>query len=331
MASEHGHDPATDYFHHVRDNTTFEIPLLGDIHLPEILGLQLTKFMVLQVIAGLLTMLIFWSLARKIRDGRPLSSKFFNFFEMLAVIIRDDVVRPTIGDPDHHGDDPHGEVMHGPSGHGPGLAPDGDPTDGPLNDPGIERAALEQDAVTDADLPMGAHPADKYVPLIWTFFFYVLFNNLLGMIPGLGSATGNINVTGALALYAFGATIYYGVKQMGAAGSLKNLAPQIDGLGWMAYLLMPLLYVIEGVGLLIKHAVLAIRLFANMFGGHTVLGVLLAFIAASWNSGWVYAVVPASVGASAAVSLLELLVAFLQAYVFAFLATLFIATAVHHH
>ena len=331
MASGEHHDPATDYFHHVRDSTTFEIPLVGDIDLPSILGLQVTKFMVLQLVAGGLTFLIFWSLARKIRDGRPLSNKFFNFFEMLAVIIRDDVVRPTIGDPNDHGHDDHGVVMHGPSGNGPGLAPDGDPTDGVMNDPGLPRAALEQDAVTDADLPMGAHPADKFVPLIWTFFFYILFNNLLGMIPGLGSATGDINVTVPLALCAFGATLYYGIQQMGGTGFLKNLAPQIDGVGAMGYVLMPLLYVIEGVGLLIKHAVLAIRLFANMFGGHTVLGVLLAFIAATAASNFFYLVMPASVIAQMLVSLLELLVAFLQAYVFAFLATLFIATAVHHH
>ena len=330
MASE-SHDPATDYFHHVRDSTTFEIPLLGDIDLPSILGLQVTKFMVLQLVAGLLTLLIFRGLASKIANGQPLSSKFFNFFEMLAVIIRDDIVRPTIGDPNDHGHDDHGEVMHGPSGHGPGLAPDGDPTDGPLSDPGIERAALEEDGVTDLDLPMGSHPADRFVPLIWTFFFYILFNNLLGMIPGLGSATGDINVTAALALVAFGATIYYGIEHMGAGGFLKNLAPQLDGLGAMGYVLVPLLYVIEGVGFLIKHAVLAIRLFANMFGGHTVLGVLLAFIAATAASNWFYLVAPASVAAQALVSLLELLVAFLQAYVFAFLATLFIATAVHHH
>ena len=331
MASESGPpDPKAIAFHHAQDATVFELPF-ANIPLPEIAGLQITKFMVLQVVAGLLTMLVFSILAKKISDGRPLSSKLWNFFEMLAVIIRDDVVRPTIGDPNDHGHDDHGEVMHGPSGYGPGLAPDGDPTDGPLSDPGIERAAVEQDGVTDHDLPMGAHPADKFVPLIWTFFFYILFNNLLGMIPGMGAATGDINVTAALALVVFGATLFYGIKQMGGVGFLKNLAPQIDGLGVIGYVLMPLLYLIEGVGLLVKHAVLSIRLFANMFGGHTVLGVLLAFIAMTANSGLFYIVTPVTIAGSAAVLLLELLVAFLQAYVFAFLATLFIATAVHHH
>ena len=344
MASGADHDPATDYFHHVRDSTTFEIPLVGDIDLPSILGLQVTKFMVLQLVAGLLTLLIFSLLARKIRDGRPLSSKFFNFFEMLAVIIRDDVVRPTIGDPNDHGDhhdahDGHGhQSLHAASAASSGIdatgsnatAGDNSPLAVP-DDPSLTEAAVEQGGVTDNDLPMGAHPADRYVPIIWTFFFYILFNNLLGMIPGLGSATGDINVTVPLALVAFGATLYYGIQQMGGGGFLKNLAPEIKGVGAMGYVIVPLLYLIEGAGLLIKHAVLAIRLFANMFGGHTVLGVLLAFIAATAASNWFYLVAPASVGAQVLISLLELLVAFLQAYVFAFLATLFIATAVHHH
>ena len=80
-----------------------------------------------------------------------------------------------------------------------------------------------------------------------------------------------------------------------------------------------------------RHFVLAIRLFANMFAGHLVLAVFLAFIGVAWGSSMVYGVAPVVVLASIALSLLELFVAFLQAYVFTFLASLFIGAALHPH
>jgi F-type H+-transporting ATPase subunit a len=82
---------------------------------------------------------------------------------------------------------------------------------------------------------------------------------------------------------------------------------------------------------LIKHFVLAVRLLANMIGGHVVLAVLLAFIAATAGSLLYWSVMPASVLGSAALNVLELLVAFIQAYIFAFLTALFIGMAVHPH
>ena len=77
---------------------------------------------------------------------------------------------------------------------------------------------------------------------------------------------------------------------------------------------------------------LAIRLFANIMGGHTVLGLLLLFITMAYRNGAVYYIVaPASVLGQVGIGLLELLVAFIQAYVFSFLATIFIATGLHEH
>jgi F-type H+-transporting ATPase subunit a len=101
----------------------------------------------------------------------------------------------------------------------------------------------------------------------------------------------------------------------------------------MAIVLKPMLWVIEVLALLIKHAVLAIRLLANMFAGHIVLlGIMgLAF---SWHgavSGTWWVAAPIAVISSALFSVLELFVAFLQAYVFTFLSALFIGAAVHHH
>jgi F-type H+-transporting ATPase subunit a len=99
----------------------------------------------------------------------------------------------------------------------------------------------------------------------------------------------------------------------------------------LALFLIPGIFVIEVLGLLIKHFVLAVRLLANMMAGHLVLAVILAFIAASWGTMAGIMVVPASVLGATALSCLELFVAFLQAYIFAFLASLFIGMAVHPH
>ena len=91
------------------------------------------------------------------------------------------------------------------------------------------------------------------------------------------------------------------------------------------------IWCIEIFGLFVKHFVLAIRLFANMFAGHLVLAVFVAFIGVTWASALVFGVAPSVILASVALALLELFVAFLQAYVFVFLAALFIGTALHPH
>ena len=83
--------------------------------------------------------------------------------------------------------------------------------------------------------------------------------------------------------------------------------------------------------MLIRYAVLAVRLLANMFGGHLVLAIIVAFIPAMAGSLWWYGVTPVAVFGAMAISLLELFFAFLQAYIFAFLAALFIGMALHQH
>ncbi len=324
-----GHE---DTFHHVRDFPHFELPFGVKIELPEIpflpsptklvawmtdpdftgsvMGLQLTKFMVLQVVAGLLTYWIFTGMVRRVRSGQAVSGRWWNFWETLALFIRDEVVRKTIGD-GHHGHDDHG----GGGDHGHHAAHD------------HGHKAVES-----------GHPADKYLPFVWTCFFYVLWCNLLGAFPWVGSATGEINVTGALAVIAFGATIFYGSKELGFKGFWKAIAPSMGeqqgllGL-FMNLVIIPMVWVIEFIGLFIKHGVLAIRLFANIMAGHTVVAAILGFIAMDgvWNSGLYYVVTPASIFGQVAIGMMELGVAFLQAYIFSFLATLFIGTAVHPH
>ncbi|MFK7777539.1 MAG: F0F1 ATP synthase subunit A [Gimesia sp.] len=175
------------------------------------------------------------------------------------------------------------------------------------------------------------HPADKYLPFILSCFFYVLICNLLGMFPWVGSATGELNVTIALAFTTFCAVVICGTKEQGFVGFWLSLVPSMELPFLIKIVLMPMLWVIEFAGFIIKHAVLAIRLFANIMAGHTVIAVFLGFIAMTADSGLWAIIMPASIVGQLFIGLLELFVAFLQAYVFAFLATLFIGAAVHPH
>jgi F-type H+-transporting ATPase subunit a len=177
---------------------------------------------------------------------------------------------------------------------------------------------------------IGGHGADAYVPYLLTVFFFILFNNLLGLVPGGGSATGNLNVTLVLALATFAAVLYAGIHESGPVGFWIKLVPSMDVPKPLKVVLWPLMLVIEISGLFIRHFVLAVRLFANMLAGHVVLGVILGFILLAEGS-LSYLVTPASLLGVLFLSLLELLVAFLQAYIFTLLSALFIGSAAHPH
>jgi F-type H+-transporting ATPase subunit a len=321
-------------FHHVYDFESFELPFVGEWHIPQPFAphFTITKFMVLQVLAVLITLLIFRGLVSRVQGGRVASGWFWNFWEMLALYIRDQVVRPIIGDP-HHDHDDHGGHNHDRGGNeAAGYVADAG-TGAALVDVAMHPAMAEADhrqAVAQQSLN-GGHPADRYLPFVWSCFFYILICNLLGAVPFLGSATGSIAVTGALALAAFAATFIYGAQVHGWGGFWLALVPGIDAPGPLKLLLIPMMFVIEVVGLFIKHGVLAVRLFANIMGGHTVLGVILGFIAAASHSSVWPLVTGGSVLGQIGVGLLELLVAFIQAYVFAFLATIFIGMSLHEH
>lgn len=178
---------------------------------------------------------------------------------------------------------------------------------------------------------IGHHDADRFVPFLWTIFFFVLSCNLFGMIPWMGSPTGSLSVTATLAFITFATVIGSGMMKLGVAGFWKAQVPHMDLPPSLKIFLVPMIFVIEVFGLLVKHGVLAVRLLANMMAGHVVLAVIVAFIAASAQSLWWWGVMPASVLGATALSLLELFVAFLQAYIFTFLSALFIGMAVHPH
>ncbi len=178
---------------------------------------------------------------------------------------------------------------------------------------------------------IGREDSKKFMPFLWTIFFFVLGCNLLGMVPWLGTPTGSLSVTGILALATFGVVLGSGFSKLGFIGFWKAQIPHMDLPAPIAVVLIPMIFVIEVFGLLVKHFVLAVRLLANMFAGHMVLAVMLAFIAATGGTALYWVVMPGSLGASLALSLLEVFVAFLQAYIFTFLSALFIGSAVHPH
>ncbi len=178
---------------------------------------------------------------------------------------------------------------------------------------------------------IGHHDADRFLPFLLTMFFFIVTCNLFGLVPFAGSATGALAVTGALAILTFATVVFSGMAKLGPVGFWMAQVPHMDLPKPLGYFLKPMIFVIELLGLCIKHFILAMRLLANMMAGHLVLAVILAFIAASYASVAWWGVMPASVLGVVALSLLELLVAFIQAYIFTFLSALFIGMAVHPH
>jgi F-type H+-transporting ATPase subunit a len=160
----------------------------------------------------------------------------------------------------------------------------------------------------------------RYAPYLLTAFFFVLLCNLMGLIPGGATATGNISVTTGLALLTFTMVQAAGIKSNGLTGYLKGLIPP-----GLPVFILPIMVPVEIVGLFTKHVALAIRLFANMVAGHVVIFALLmiVFMFKSWFVGGV------TLAGLLFVSLLEVLIAFIQAYIFTILSSVFIGMAVH--
>jgi F-type H+-transporting ATPase subunit a len=170
-------------------------------------------------------------------------------------------------------------------------------------------------------LPNVGHHGEGYVPYLLTVFFFILACNLLGLLPWGATPTGNIAVTGGLALLAFVVIEISGMRALGFRGYLKTIFYLPPGLPtFMKPIMLVVMTPIELIGKLAKPFALAVRLFANMTAGHALVLALigLTFTFQSYVVG---------VGASAmatAVMLLELFVAFLQAFVFMLLTAVFI-------
>ncbi len=161
---------------------------------------------------------------------------------------------------------------------------------------------------------------EKFLPYLLTIFFFILTSNFLGLLPYGATATSNISVTATLAVISFFVIQAGGIMKNGAFGYFKGLIP--GGVpGW----LLPIMFVVEILGLFTKPFALAIRLFANMTAGHIVIMALIGLIFILQT----FFVAPVSVAFALFIYLLEILVALIQAYIFTMLSSLFIGMAVH--
>ena len=233
----------------------------------------ITKQAFMFFLAGILTLLFFWSYARQAGKSR-IPSRWGNFVEFIITFVRDQMTRQFMG-----------------------------------------------------------RDGDKYVPLIASFFVYIATANLLGLVPffdfigsGGNTATGNLAITGALAICSFCSYHLMGIiEQGGIVTYVKNLFPHVP------IYVLPIIVTVEIVAHIIKPCALAIRLFANMLAGHTLVAAILGFTYAFTKDF----VVPgalisvASVLGVTVLTFLELLVALIQAFVFCFLSTVFLSIAVH--
>lgn len=235
---------------------------------------SITKTVFTMLLAALLMILIWFSVARGYKKNEGQAPKGIqSFFEPLFMFMRDQVVKPTIGEAKY----------------------------------------------------------ERYMPFIMSLFFFILFNNLLGLVPffpGSGNVTGNLGVTLALATFTMIITNFSGNKHYW------------QHIFWMPGVPIPvrfLLAPIEIAGIFIKPFTLLIRLFANMTAGHIIILALVGMVFILGDNG----ANAAGAGAGSVISvlfvfimnLLELLVAFIQAFLFALLSSLYIGMAIedHHH
>ncbi len=179
---------------------------------------------------------------------------------------------------------------------------------------------------------MGESNGRRYLPFFLTQFFFVLFCNLMGLIPiphfgiggiefpGLATATSNMAVCAALSGITLLTIFFMGMLEQGPLKFWKNLVPS-----GVPVALIPLLFPIEVIGIFIKGFALTIRLFANMTAGHIVIYTFIGLIFIFHS----LFVAPASIAFALFIYMLELFVAFLQAFIFTLLSIIFINMAIH--
>ncbi len=207
---------------------------------------------------------------------------------------------------------------------------------------------------------LGKATASYYMPLLLSLFFFVLAMNLVGLIPvgdaqelafalgggnhGAaaenliffgGTATASISVTAGLAVVSLFAMLFQASRELGLKGLFEHMCGGKELLYGPKGLLLvvPIIFIVEVLGLFIKPSALAIRLFANMLAGHTLLATIFMFTAMALKAGGWGLAAPIgviSIAFAVAISFLELFVAFLQAFVFMFLTAVFISMMSHH-
>lgn len=172
----------------------------------------------------------------------------------------------------------------------------------------------------------------KHVPFLATLFFFILISNFVGLIPGSKTPTGSMSINWALATMSFIYFNFWGIKAHGGWGYIKSIAPS-----GLPKPLVPVIWFFELVSLVLRWLTLAVRLYGNMFAGHMVLGIFALATGVFMTTG-IQAVDITTGGISLLWFLLlvimyalETLVAFLQAFVFTMLSSVYISLAVSDH
>tara|TARA_Y100001968_G_scaffold280847_1_gene277697 strand:+ start:90 stop:1019 length:930 start_codon:yes stop_codon:yes gene_type:complete len=286
--------------HHV-SNSDIEHPIL---HLPHLynIDMSVTKHvLMLWIVSVSVGLFVIIPVQKFVKQNKLIPSGLMNFIEIIVTFVRDTIVKPNVG----------------------------------------------------------SKWVNNWAPLILTFLFFIFFANAIGMIPifdllgvinrfilhvpysdnhnfingllhGGPTATGNFNVTAALAFITFSSIIIAGVRAHGFVQHWKNLVPH--GLPAFVYVI---LIPIEIIGMFVKPFALTMRLAANMTGGHIALLAILSFMAIfadmfhSVLAGIGVAII--SVPMAAAISGLEIIVVIVQAYVFTLLSAVFIGMAINVH
>jgi F-type H+-transporting ATPase subunit a len=176
-------------------------------------------------------------------------------------------------------------------------------------------------------LPNVGHHGNGFVPFLLTVFFFILGCNLLGLIPYGSTATGNIAVTATLAILTFLVIEIAGMRALGK-GYINTIIFWPHDMPIMMRIPMSMiLSPVELIGKFTKPFALAIRLFANMTAGHIVVLALVGLVFTFQN----WAVTPLPLAMATAIMMLELMVAFLQAFIFTLLASVFIGLVRESH
>lgn len=180
--------------------------------------------------------------------------------------------------------------------------------------------------------PFMGHHGDKFVPLLGCFFVYILLCNLMGLVPffdflgsGGNTATGNIGITAALAICAAVSYHALGIREQGLFRYVRSLFPRVPI--FVLWVIVP----VELVTHIVRPFALAVRLFANMVAGHTLVAAVIGFTVV-FTKGFLVpgaAISLVCMLGVTALSFLEMLVAVIQAFVFTFLTTVYISGAVH--
>jgi F-type H+-transporting ATPase subunit a len=196
---------------------------------------------------------------------------------------------------------------------------------------GVNLFELIVDFVRNNIATMIHHDKRKYEPFLLTTFFFILIANFIGLLPNAKFATGTVGATFALAFVVYIYFNWVGIKAKGGWGYIKGIVPH-----GVPVALAPAIWLIEVISMMLRPVSLALRLWANMYAGHIMLGIFALltglFARATFESGGAFiAASPAWALLLAVIYVIEILICIIAAYVFTLLTAVYIEGAIGDH